>query len=118
MTHRLEHVAIYCKDINESIEFYRTHFGGQPTSIRKGSAGYAFCFVTIDGAPSIQLMESPDKVGVHHYGFISDDIEQAAKDFKEKNARILRENRDPSGKLTTIFVQDPHGLEMEIRSAR
>ena len=116
MSNRLEHVAIYCKDINESIEFYRTHFGGQPTSIRKGSAGYAFCFVTIDGAPSIQLMESSDKVGVHHYGFISDDIEQAAKDFKEKNARILRENRDPSGKLTTIFVQDPHGLEMEIRS--
>ena len=58
-------------------------------------------------------MESPDKVGVHHYGFISDDIEQTAKDFKEKNARILRENRDQSGKLTTIFVQDPHGLEME-----
>ena len=118
MSHRLEHVAIYCKDINESIEFYRTHFGGQPTAIRKGSAGYAFCFVTIDGAPSIQLMESSDKVGVHHYGFISDDIDQAAKAFKDKNAPILRENRDSSGKLTTIFVQDPHGLEMEIRSAR
>jgi hypothetical protein len=63
-------------------------------------------------------MESSDKTGVHHYGFISDDIEQAAKEFKAKNARILRENRDQSGKLTTIFVQDPHGLEMEIRSAR
>jgi catechol 2,3-dioxygenase-like lactoylglutathione lyase family enzyme len=118
MSNRLEHVAIYCKDINQSIEFYRTHFGGQPTAIRKGAAGYAFCFVTIDGAPSIQLMESSDKVGVHHYGFISDDIEQAAKEFKAKNAQILRENRDQSGKLTTIFVQDPHGLEMEIRSAR
>jgi hypothetical protein len=55
---------------------------------------------------------------VHHYGFISDDIERAAQEFKAKNARILRENRDQSGKLTTIFVQDPHGLEMEIRSAR
>jgi catechol 2,3-dioxygenase-like lactoylglutathione lyase family enzyme len=118
MSNRLEHVAIYCKDINESIEFYRAHFGGQPTAIRKGAAGYSFCFVTIDGAPSIQLMESSEKTGVHHYGFISDDIEQAAKEFKAKNARILRENRDQTGKLTTIFVQDPHGLEMEIRSAR
>ena len=41
MSNRLEHVAIYCKDINQSIEFYRTHFGGQPTAIRKGAAGYA-----------------------------------------------------------------------------
>jgi predicted enzyme related to lactoylglutathione lyase len=91
MSNRLEHVAIYCKDIHESIEFYRTHFGGQPTAIRKGAAGYSFCFVTIDGAPSIQLMESSEKVGVHHYGFISDDIEGAAQEFKAKNARILRE---------------------------
>jgi catechol 2,3-dioxygenase-like lactoylglutathione lyase family enzyme len=118
MAHHLEHVAIYCKDINESIQFYQTHFKAHPTAIRKGSAGYAFCFVTIDGAPSIQLLESADKVGVHHYGFISDDIDQSAREFKEKGAQILRENRDASGNLTTIFVQDPHGLEMEIRSAR
>ena len=54
----------------------------------------------------------------HRLARNGDDIEQAAKEFKAKNARILRENRDQSGKLTTIFVQDPHGLEMEIRSAR
>ena len=41
MSNRLEHVAIYCKNINESIEFYRAHFGGQPTAIRKGAAGYS-----------------------------------------------------------------------------
>ena len=118
MSYRLEHVAIYCKDINDSIKFYERHFGGHPTAIRKGSAGYGFCFVTIDGSPSIQLMESADKAGVHHYGFISDDVEQTAKEFKEKGAQILRENRESSGKLTTMFVQDPNGLEMEIRSAR
>ena len=118
MGYRLEHVAIYCSDINESIKFYEKYFNGRPTAIRQGSAGYGFCFVTIDGAPSIQLMESAGKSGVHHYGFISDDIEQTAKEFREKNAQILRENRDASGKLTTIFVQDPNGLEMEIRSSR
>jgi hypothetical protein len=32
----------------------------------------------IDGAPSIQLMESADKVGVHHYGFVTDDVEVPA----------------------------------------
>jgi catechol 2,3-dioxygenase-like lactoylglutathione lyase family enzyme len=118
MNFQLEHVAIYCKDINESIKFYEKYFRAHPTAIRKGAAGYSFCFMTIDGSPSIQLMESPNAIGVHHYGFVTDDVEQVAKEFKEKSAQILRENRDSSGKLTTIFVKDPNGLEMEIRSPR
>ncbi|HEY7166504.1 MAG TPA: VOC family protein [Candidatus Binatia bacterium] len=118
MNYRLEHVAIYCRDIHESIKFYEKYFGGQPTAIRKGAAGYGFCFMKIAGAPSIQLMESPESVGVHHYGFVTDDVEQVARDFREKGAEIVRENRDLSGKLTTIFVKDPNGLEMEIRAPR
>ena len=118
MHYQLEHVAVYCRDINESIKFYEKFFGGSPTAIRKGAAGYGFCFMKIDGAPSIQLMESSGQVGVHHYGFVTDDIERVARDFKEKGAEIIRENRDHSGNLTTIFVKDPNGLELEIRSPR
>jgi predicted enzyme related to lactoylglutathione lyase len=118
MKYQLEHVAIYTKDISESIKFYEKFFGGHPTPVRKGSAGYGFCFVRIAGAPSIQLMESAGQVGVHHYGYVTEDIDQTAKEFKENGAEILRENRDDSGKLTTIFVKDPNGLELEIRSPR
>ena len=118
MHYRLEHVAIYCRDLDESIGFYEKFFGGSPTAVRKGAAGYGFCFVKIDGAPSIQLMESAGETGVHHYGFVTDDIERVRQEFKEKGAEILRENRDPSGKLTTIFVKDPNGLDLEIRSPR
>jgi catechol 2,3-dioxygenase-like lactoylglutathione lyase family enzyme len=118
MHYQLEHVAVYCRDINESIKFYEKFFGGSPTAIRKGTAGYGFCFVKIDGVPSIQLMESSGQVGIHHYGFVTDDVEAVARDFKEKGAQIIRENRDPSGRLTTIFIKDPNGLELEIRSPR
>jgi catechol 2,3-dioxygenase-like lactoylglutathione lyase family enzyme len=118
MNYQLEHVAIYTKDITESIKFYEKFFGGHATPIRKGAAGYGFCFVRIAGAPSIQLMESTNQVGVHHYGYVTDDIERAADDFKQKGAVILRENRDSDGRLTTIFIKDPNGLEMEIRSPR
>ena len=118
MNYQLEHVAIYTKDIAESIKYYEKFFGGHATPIRKGSAGYGFCFVRIAGAPSIQLMESAGAVGVHHYGYVTDDIDQVAKEFKEKGAEILRENRDDARRLTTIFVKDPNGLELEIRSPR
>ena len=118
MNYQLEHVAIYCKDIGESIQFYEKFFGGQPTALRKGAAGYGFCFMKIAGAPSIQLMESAGQIGVHHYGFVTDDIDKVAEEFRAKGAQILRENRDAAGKPTTIFVKDPNGLELEIRSPR
>ena len=118
MTYQLEHVAIYCKDLNATIQFYEKFFGGQPTAVRKGDAGYSFCFMRIAGSPAIQLMESASGVGVHHYGFVTDDIDQVRQEFTEKGAAILRENRDAAGKLTTIFIKDPNGLEMEIRGPR
>ena len=58
MNYQLEHVAIYCQDLNATIKFYEKFFGGQPTAVRKGDAGYAFCFMRIAGSPAIQLMES------------------------------------------------------------
>jgi catechol 2,3-dioxygenase-like lactoylglutathione lyase family enzyme len=118
MSYRLEHVAIHCKSLNESIEFYRKFFGGTATAIRTGAAGYPFCFVKIDGEVPIQLMESKEQSGVHHYGFVADDVEGAAREFKAKGAKILRENHDQSGKLTTVFMEDPNGLEIEIRAPR
>jgi catechol 2,3-dioxygenase-like lactoylglutathione lyase family enzyme len=118
MTFQLEHIAIHCKDLKQSIEFYESFFGGRATPVRKGAAGYGFCFVNIAGAPAIQLMESAGNVGVHHYGFVTDEIEQVTAELKEKGAQIVRENRDTAGRLTTIFVKDPNGLEMEIRAPR
>ncbi len=118
MAYRLEHVAILCKDLNESIQFYQKLFEGKVTPVRKGASGYGFCFVNIEGGSSIQLMESNGNTGVHHYGFVADDVERVAQDFKQKGAKIVRENRDPNGKLTTIFLEDPNGLEIEVRLPR
>jgi len=118
MNYRLEHVAIQCKDLQESIKFYQNLFGGEPTPIRKGGAGYGFCFLKVNGEAPLQLMESDGAVGVHHFGFVTDDVEAVAKEFKEKGTKILRENRDAAGKLTTIYCQDPNGLQIEVRIPR
>jgi catechol 2,3-dioxygenase-like lactoylglutathione lyase family enzyme len=118
MNYRLEHVAIQCKNLQESIEYYQKLFGGETTPIRKGAAGYGFCFLKFGGEAPLQLMESDGPVGVHHYGFVTDDIDAVIKEFKEKGANILRENRDAAGNVTTIFCQDPNGLQIEVRVPR
>ena len=92
MKYQLEHVAIYCKDLNATIKFYEKFFGGQPTAVRKGDAGYAFCFMRIAGSPAIQLMESATGVGVHHYGFVTDNIDQVCReDWVAKHHRAKPE---------------------------
>ena len=115
MSYRLEHVAIYCKDIKASAEAYEKLFGGTSTEIRTGAAGYPFCFIKISGEGAIQLCESNELAGIHHYGFVADDLDQAAKEFQAKGAKILRESHDSKGKLTAVFLQDPNGLQVEIR---
>jgi len=118
MQYQLDHVAILCKDLKTSIGFYEKLFGGKATPIRKGSAGYGFCFINVEGQTPVQLMESGEETGVHHYGFITEDIEKAAQEFRQKGAKILRENRDAAGKLTTIFLEEPNGLQIEVRIPR
>ncbi|MFQ5849485.1 MAG: VOC family protein [Candidatus Binatia bacterium] len=118
MSYRLEHVAVQCTNLEKSIDFYRQLFGGTPTEIRTGSTGYRFCFVKINGEFAIQLMESKDQTGVHHYGFITDDLDQVAQGFREKGAEIVRENRGTDGTLTNVFLKDPNGLEVEVRMPR
>ena len=116
MNYRLEHVAIYCEDINLAAKSYQELFGGEVTEVRTaGAPAYPFCFVKIPGEGSIQLCESKELTGVHHYGFVADNLEQAAKEFKAKGAKIQRESHDSKGKLTAVFLLDPTGIQVEIR---
>ena len=118
MNYRLDHIALNCKNLTESVSFYEKHFGGTPTTLRKGGDGRSFCFVNISGSTPIQLIESPDESGINHYGFVTDDADQVVAELRAKNGEILREIRDGNGKLTTIFVKDANGLKMEVRLPR
>jgi predicted enzyme related to lactoylglutathione lyase len=118
MNYKLDHIAFNCKDLSEAAKYYENHFGGKPTPIRKAGDGHGFCFINISGAAAIQLIESQSESGINHYGFVTDDVEQVARELKEKNAEIIREIRDAGGKLTTLFVKDCNGLKMEVRLPR
>jgi catechol 2,3-dioxygenase-like lactoylglutathione lyase family enzyme len=118
MNYRLDHIALNCNNLSESVRFYETHFGGKATAMRQAGDGHKFCFVNISGAAAIQLIESQSETGINHYGFVADDMDQVAAELRAKNAEIIREIRDSSGKLTTLFVKDGNGLKMEVRLPR
>ena len=118
MGYKLDHVAIGCKDLKATIAFYENLFGGKATEFRMGSGGYGFCYIKVNGVDTVQLLEATGDAGLNHYGFVADNLEAAAEDFKTKGAKILRELRDRNGKLTAIFLEDPNGVEIEVRMPR
>ena len=68
---------------------YEELFAGEITEVRTGGEpAYPFCFVKIPGAAAIQVCESKELTGVHHYRFVAEELEQAAKEFKAKGAPV------------------------------
>ena len=118
MNYRLDHIALNCKNLDESVQYYESILGGRPTAERKAGDGNRFRFIELSGSAPIQLIESANETGINHYGFVADDMDQAVVELKAKNAEIIREIRDKDGKLTTLFVQDCNGLKMEVRQPR
>lgn len=112
---RLEHVAVHCPQYPEALEFYQRLFDGEAGPERRGGAGYAFRFVNVQGEGCLQLMDTGGPTGVHHIGFATDDIEAALQEFKNRGARILREVKTSEGRLHGFFVEDPGGLQIEVR---
>jgi catechol 2,3-dioxygenase-like lactoylglutathione lyase family enzyme len=118
MNYRLDHIALNCANLDESVKYYETILGGNPTAERKAGDGNRFRFIELSGSTPIQLIESANETGINHYGFVADDMDKVVAEMKVKNAEILREIRDKEGQLTTLFVKDCNGLKMEVRLPR
>lgn len=118
MNYRLDHIALNCKNLDESVRYYEKILGGKPSAERKAGDGNRFRFIELSGSAPIQLIESSHESGINHYGFVADDMDHVLAELKAKNAEILREIRDKEGNLTTLFVKDCNGLKMEVRLPR
>jgi len=118
MNYRLDHIALNCANLDESVKYYETILGGKPMPERKAGDGNRFRFIELGGSAPIQLIESASETGINHYGFVADDMDKVLAELSHKNAEVLREIRDKEGKLTTLFVKDCNGLKMEVRLPR
>jgi catechol 2,3-dioxygenase-like lactoylglutathione lyase family enzyme len=118
MHYRLDHIALNCANLDESVKYYETTLGGKPTAERKAGDGSRFRFIELSGSAPIQLIESAHETGINHYGFVADDMNKVITELKANNAEIIREIRDKEGNLTTLFVKDCNGLKMEVRLPR
>ena len=114
----LEHIHIYCTQLEPMIEFWTKAFDAQLTLRRKfGNDDGAV--IHIGTVPLfIQQMKvdanKPDIVGYDHLGLRVADIEASLKQALAAPGAKLHRGIQPAGAAKTAFVSGPEGILIEL----
>jgi len=118
----IEHVAVRCRDLEVSVEYYRRMFNSRVILRRNLAASKRIVFLQI-GESMIELMEfgpgqepvdAREHYGVHHIGIKTDNFEAAYRDLKAKGADFLGDPFEPTPGIRLAFLRDPNGAVIEL----
>lgn len=116
---KLRHLAMLVEDIEKTASFYEHAFGMQ--RVRQSNTAIALSdgtvsLVIID--PANVNMKGETRRGLHHIGFLIDDMEQVATKVEENggvyHGEILGTGRGP---MTERKYLDPNGVMFDITTA-
>jgi len=118
----IEHVAVRCRDMDASIEFYCRMFDAEIMFRRKMEGGKEITYISIGDTmlelmlmdPASEPVDALEHYGVHHIGIKVDDFKTVYAELKEKGAVFLGEPFSPNKGFQLVFLQDPNGAVIEI----
>ena len=122
MNYTIEHATIRCRNLDESIRFYREMFQAQVLFRRNLPGGKAIVYLRL-GDSMLELMDfgaardagdPRESYGVHHIGIKTSDFDAACRDLKSKGVPFLVEPFSPVPGIRLAFVKDPNGAVLEI----
>ena len=117
---KLRHIAMVVEEMEKTAEFYEKSFGMQrvrQTDTAIGLSDGVVSLVIIH--PSNQNMKDDDRRGLHHLGFLVDDVEAAAATVQANGAvykgGILGQGR---GSIGERKFADPNGQIFDLTDAQ
>lgn len=122
MPFSIEHVAVRCRDLEASIDYYRRMFAAQVILRRNLAGSRKIAFLRI-GESLLELMDfgagaepvdPREHYGVHHLGIHTDDFDSTFQDLKSKGADFLGEPFEPTPGIRLVFLRDPNGAVIEL----
>lgn len=125
---KIQHVALFVKDIHVSATFYEEVFGFRRIGERDGGDIIKASAVDLtDGSLALTLIEPGDKTnmrewdyptwGVNHIGIKVDDLDETIKKIRDKGLVVPDELIEYHGQVYQKFP-DPNGSEIDIADAR
>jgi catechol 2,3-dioxygenase-like lactoylglutathione lyase family enzyme len=122
-TPKLRHIAISVPDIEKSAQFYEQTFGlkrvnfaatpyGDGLSLSDGVINLTLLHFHTDDAAGDE--RGKDFVGIHHMGFVVEDLEGVSKKIEENGGSFHRELKGGNGVDFERKFRDPDGVVFDI----
>ena len=120
---KLRHIAISVPDLERSAKFYEGAFGMKRVNFVETPYGDGLSLT--DGVFNLTLLHfhtddaagderGKDFVGIHHFGFIVDDLEDMSKKIEEYGGKFHRELKGGGGVDFERKFRDPDGVIFDI----
>jgi catechol 2,3-dioxygenase-like lactoylglutathione lyase family enzyme len=115
MPHHVHHVHLFASDIEKSLLFYKTFFGGE-IILDMEIAGARNIFMKV-GTGKIHFYDQPPKMAgtgsIHHFGIQTDDVE---RDYRRMKAEGVAFNKGvvDVGTMKYIMVPAPDKVLIEL----
>jgi len=121
MIRKLEHIGIWCKNMDESIRFYTEVLGMKLVDRVRIDADLELGFLAFTGSEDVQLElisrgyeGQPDNGIVHHIAFTVNDIEAEVERLKELGIKMLDQTpRVILNGVKIAFFFGPDGERLE-----
>ncbi len=130
---KIEHIAIWVKDIDKVCEFYRKYFGGVVHPIyHNPTKQFTSQFVTFDDGARLEIMHRPDidvgteglfhveqseHLGYAHLSFSvgsKEEVNRLTKQMYADGIQVVGEPRTTGDGYYESVVLDPEGNRVEI----
>ena len=132
---KIEHIAIWVKDINKVCEFYRKYFGGVVQSLyHNPTKQFTSRFVTFEDGTRLEIMHRPDiTVGTLHrdcmfhveqeylgYAHLSfsvgskEEVDRLTQQMSNDGIQVVGQPRTTGDGYYESVVLDPEGNRVEI----
>ena len=127
---KIEHIAIWVKDIDKVCEFYRKYFGGNIQPLyHNPTKQFTSRFVTFEDGARLEVMNNPnvgtltesmfhvEHLGIAHISFSvgsKEKVDRLTKEMSEDGITIVGEPRTTGDGYYESVVLDPEGNRIEI----
>jgi len=120
---KLRHIAIAVPDVETAARFYIETFGLKRVNF--ASTPYGDGLSLSDGVVNLTLLKfhtddaagderGKGYVGLHHFGFVVEDLEQASATIERNGGRFHRELKGGGGVDFERKFRDPNGVVIDI----
>jgi catechol 2,3-dioxygenase-like lactoylglutathione lyase family enzyme len=123
MAARIRHIALSVKDIDATADFYEKAFGLKRSPKSEGRT--AWRVYMSDGEVNLALLQYKSEVGsglkdpsafigIHHFGFQSDDFEAQQKQIEDAGGEFFFDLGDPDDDDFERKFKDPNGIIFDL----